>query len=196
MLDLIRSIISVVEEGFLLVVALLVIVGCIGGRRGLRNPWVYGPLFVSAGAFFFGLYLAYLADHRPPGSIHRPQNGPEMVVTAIVVGCILTGPIVAAIAGVRRGNRIDRLLHLPEMRLDPEHALQDLNWHSERVRHLAETLVTTDDLNALLPLVRQMDGAPGYNWLTEEWIRERIALTSPRSAPQLKRHSDAPAPTG
>ncbi|MES2306999.1 MAG: hypothetical protein V4558_15970 [Gemmatimonadota bacterium] len=185
MLQLLRQINGIAEMLFAAGIVLVVGVGMIGGRRGLRNPWVYIPLSWSLTALCFAFFMAYRNDLPDPGTTyHRLYAFPGLFT--FVVSSILVGPLVALWAGFRRGSQIDRLIHAHEFPVDREQFFEDAERYRDTVRARAIGMVTRADLEALLPLVRQTGGAPGYDWLTVDWVQEQLAaLPSPDAVAAL-----------
>lgn len=151
----------------------------IGGRRGLRNPWVWLPLAIGVAGFAVALNEAAFIDRVHAGLATPRPDGVSSWIIMIGLALMVIGPGWAALAGIRRSRRIDTLLHIAEMDLDDDTLMED----GEAVRQQAERLVQRTDLEELSRLLPSGAGTGGYAWLTRDWARSRIAaMASPHAA--------------
>lgn len=142
----------------------------IGGRGGLRNPWVSVPIVLAV--------LGFVAAAAETARIDRVRAGlvsprPEGVSATIVLVGLCTAVIgigVTSLAGFRRDRRISQLLRVPDMEIDSEAQLDD----DDLIRRQAEALARRPEMEELLTLVERTDGGGGYAWLTADWVRARL----------------------
>ncbi|MEO7353656.1 MAG: hypothetical protein ABIZ70_04815, partial [Gemmatimonadales bacterium] len=163
MLHFLRQINGVVEPLVGVVFLAFLARAFVGGRRGLRNPWVYVPLAWSIAALCFCLFMAYRSDQPDPGTTYRRLYAMGSALGVPMLCSVLIGPLIAMWAGVRRATRIDRLIRVHEMSLDVQWMLEQPESYERAIRTRAPGLMTRADLDELLPLVRQTRGAPGYD---------------------------------
>lgn len=143
----------------------------IGGRRGLRNRWVWGLIVVGV----LGLVAAFLEAFRQD-RVHEGLASPRPGgLTAIIIiggmSLAVIGLGWSVLAAIRRDRRIGMLLRFPEMEIDPETAGDD-----DFIREQAEALALRPNMEALLKLIEPTGGAPEYDWLTPEWVREQLQV--------------------
>lgn len=137
-----------------------------GSWRGLRNPWVLGWLVLMVCSW---LALGLLTG----GALPLPSGERAVMLNVLLVVLMLacTTPLMAMWAGFRHQHRIDCRLgifgreELTHKDSDAEAAL--IRAHVESIRDL-------DTLRAVQPIIAQTGGAPQFDWLTPEWLEERI----------------------
>lgn len=146
----------------------------LGGRRGLRNPWVFGPMAIGIAGLLSFFFESWHTDR-----VHAGLAGarPEGVTTIIMIAGMCSATLGlgwAALARVRRTHTFARLLRIPEAALDAE-----LSWDdADHFREVAESAATRADLEALLPLLERLGPPQGLGWLTREWAHERLSKLS------------------
>jgi hypothetical protein len=152
----------------------------VGGWPGLRyNPWVWRPLVGSVVSFAIVLGAAKFVDHAKAAGdtgITRVVAG-WVVMSAFCLAFICGGW--ALIAGIRRTKRIEQLLHFHddiEVPAEVEAAgLSDVEGKAV-LRLISEKRVTPQDLEELWPLLPPSGGLPQLEWVTREWVRERLVV--------------------
>jgi hypothetical protein len=135
----------------------------IGGRRAFRNPWVYGSLLLGlvGSAGLLGL-SSLLRD-----SSHELSDWLGDFSFAL----LLCGTGWAWAAGMRRVEAVNKLLGdaaPDDANTKPYDAEAD-----EMAVHMGP-----ERLAALHSLIAPLGGAPGYEWLTPEWVDARLERLS------------------
>ncbi len=178
MLDQLKDILGLLFTGGIIVYIAVRYWAFLGGRRALRNPWVLGPAVIGVLGLVATFFESWHTDQVHAGlAAARPGNLKTIIM--MVGMCSATiGLGWAALARVRKTHRFAKLLRIPEAALDAE-----LSWDdADRLREVAESAATRADMEHLLPLLDRIGPPEGLDWLTPEWIHQRMASPSIRSS--------------
>ncbi len=153
----------------------IMIIRSVGGRRGLRNPWVWGSLTagVCGTAVLIGLAI----------TLHQAHGDLADDVGIVGAAVLLSSWGWAWIAGMRRVATVGRLLGLG--RIEPLAGGQE-----DVMSFEIDGALSHDDLLELLALITPTRGAPGFDWLTPAWVREQLArsqFAAPAAGPAVER---------
>ena len=131
----------------------------IGGRRAFRNPWVYGSLLLGLVGSAGLLGLSFLLRD----SSHELSDWLGDFSFAL----LLCGAGWAWAAGMRRLEAVNKLLG--------DAAPDDASTqpYDDDADEMA-VLMGSERLAALHSLIAPLGGAPGYAWLTPEWVDARL----------------------
>lgn len=137
-----------------------------GSQRGFRNPWVIGWLTLT-------LCLIVMFILLNTGVLRIPSSD-RSIVRGFLFGSMLLAfitPFLAVWAGFRHQHRIDRILGV----LGREEMMHDdSEVETALIREHVEGIRDLDTLRSLRPVIARTRGAPQYDWLTPEWLEERI----------------------
>ena len=146
------------------------------GRRAFRNPWVGGAVIAGLVCAIGCLIGAFVVRGR------NSELSGVLAVTAFVV--FLIGCGAAKLEAERRREEVRRLISLDGAEIPEEAPFVP-------AADQMFAAMGPDRMLALRQLISRTGGAPGYDWLTVDWVDAQMARHSRSAMPTQDRIGSA-----